>query len=67
MKHLVKMSKVPTVAYTPPTVIKLQGVLDVVDRLLLAQRQAPWKAAFPIDWDSGDSGDSGTDTTTGTT
>lgn len=62
MKHLMKMSKTPAVAYTPPMTIKLQGVLDVVDRLLLAQRQAAWKVPFPIDWDGGDGG--GTDTTT---
>jgi len=27
---------------------KLQGILDIMDLLLLAQRQSAWKAFFPV-------------------
>lgn len=57
--HLWTITKNPSVAQSNFS-IKLEGTTDIIDRLLLAPRQAPWKATGP----SGD----GTDTTdTGTT
>lgn len=56
--HLRFVSKAPSCAQSNFQ-IKLQGVLDIVDTLLLAQRQSIWKAFFPSDGASGESG--GTD------
>lgn len=58
MKHIEAMSKTPSVAQTTIT-LKLNATIDIVDRLLLAQRQVQWKVPFPIDGE--------TDTTTTTT
>jgi hypothetical protein len=57
--HLRFVSKAPTCAQTNFQ-IKLQGVLDIADTLLLAQRQAPWKAFFPVGGPEGESGGGGT-------
>ena len=66
MKHLTALSKVPGRAATGTSVagkteIKLDGVIQILDRLALAQRQAAWKAPFPIGGATGT-----TTTTTGT-
>lgn len=64
MKHLITVSKVPAVATTTaatgsmPKLILLNGVISIVDELLLAQRQSPWKVSF--------GGDTTTDTTSTT-
>lgn len=60
--HLRFVSKAPTAAQSN-FAIKLQGTLDIIDTLLLAQRQAQWKAFFP---DGGAEGETGTDTGTDT-
>jgi hypothetical protein len=57
--HLRFVSKAPTAAQSN-FAIKLQGTLDIIDTLLLAQRQAQWKAFFPEGGADGESG--GTDT-----
>jgi len=61
--HLRFVSKAPTAAQSN-FAIKLQGTLDIIDTLLLAQRQAQWKAFFPEGGADGESGgtDTGTDT-----
>lgn len=61
--HLRFVSKAPTAAQSN-FAIKLQGTLDIIDTLLLAQRQAQWKAFFPDGGADGETGgtDSGTDT-----
>lgn len=53
--HLRLISKAPTAAQSN-FAIKLTGTLDIIDTLLLAQRQAQWKAFFP---DGGAEGESG--------
>ncbi|MBI2422042.1 MAG: hypothetical protein HYV27_04360 [Candidatus Hydrogenedentes bacterium] len=57
--HIARITKCPNVA-TSNFTIKLESTTEIIDRLLLANRQAPWKATGPAD-------DSGTDTGTGTT
>ena len=66
MKHLKAVSQVPGLAVTTltPLGIKLNGVLEIMDRLLLAQRQAPWKTPFPV---GGSTATTSTTSTTGTT
>ena len=56
--HLRYISKAPTAAQTN-FAIKLQGTLDIVDTLLLSQRQARWKAFFPEGGAEGESPDTG--------
>lgn len=53
--HLRLITKAPVTGQTN-FAIKLQGTLDIVDTLLLAQRQAPWKAFFPVGGAEGESG-----------
>lgn len=60
--HIRFVSKAPTAAQSN-FAIKLQGTIDIIDTLLLAQRQASWKAFFPEGGATGESG--GTDTGTG--
>lgn len=59
MKHVRRVTRIPAVAATTtgttttltgglPLLIKLNGVISVVDELLLAQRQSPWKVHFSI-------------------
>jgi len=43
MKHVGFVSKKTPVLATSPLQIKLNGTIDIIDRLLLAQRQAQWK------------------------
>jgi len=59
--HIRSITKTPTTAQTN-FAIKLQGTLDIVDTLLLAQRQSQWKAFFPV---GGAEGEAPTDTDTG--
>ncbi|MCF6286563.1 MAG: hypothetical protein L3K26_15410 [Candidatus Hydrogenedentes bacterium] len=63
--HIRFVSKAPSCA-SSSFQFKLQGVTDIIETLLLAQRQAPWKAFFPIDGATGESGTTGGDTTTDT-
>lgn len=56
--HLRFITKAPTSAQTN-FAIKLQGTLDIIDTLLLAQRQAQWKAFFPEGGAEGESGNTG--------
>jgi hypothetical protein len=63
--HLRFVSKAPTAAQSN-FAIKLTGTLDIIDTLLLAQRQSNWKAFFPAGGADGSSGGTGTDTGTDT-
>lgn len=56
--HLRLISKAPTAAQSNFS-IKLTGTLDIIDTLLLAQRQAQWKAFFPSGGAEGESGGGG--------
>jgi hypothetical protein len=53
---------------TSPMEMKYSSKLEIMNRLVLAQRQAAWKVPFPIDYDPGtpDGGGTGTGTGTGT-
>ncbi len=50
MKHIRTVTQIPATAVTTtgglPLLIKLNGVVAIVDDLLLAQRQTPWKVHF---------------------
>ncbi|NIA16422.1 MAG: hypothetical protein GWP08_20370 [Nitrospiraceae bacterium] len=59
MKHLDAITKQSPVAATTSLNIKLTGVMSIIDRLLLAQRQSAWKVPFP----TGNEPDTSTDTT----
>ena len=59
-EHLRLISKAPTAAQSN-FAIKLTGTLDIIDTLLLAQRQSQWKAFFPADGADGESGGGTTD------
>lgn len=64
--HFKSVSKAPFLAQST-TEIKLAATTEIIDRLLLAQRQAAWKASGPGDADTSDTGtDTGGDTNTGT-
>ena len=56
--HLRLISKAPTAAQSN-FAIKLTGTLDIIDTLLLAQRQSQWKAFFPITGVEGESSGDG--------
>ncbi len=49
MRHLSTITRTPAVAATTvtPLAIKLNGVLEILDRIALAQLQSAWKAPFP--------------------
>jgi len=53
--HLRSITKTPATGQTN-FAIKLQGTLDIVDTLLLAQRQSRWKAFFPEGGAEGEAG-----------
>lgn len=57
--HLRRVTLETGVAAASNFQIKLEGTTAIIDRLLLAGRQRPWKATGP-------SGDTGTGTDTGT-
>ncbi len=46
MKHVKPISNTPLLAVSPLQT-KLLAITDIIDQLLLAQRQAAWKAWFP--------------------
>lgn len=58
-KHIGLVTKKPGVAQTNLQ-IKLEGTTAIIDRFLLADRQAPWKVGGPFDGE-----DTDTDTDTG--
>ena len=57
-KHLRLMSRKPEVAQTN-LAIKLEGTTAIIDRFLLADRQAPWKVGGPFDGEAPDGGAGG--------
>ena len=63
--HLKTVSRTPEKAQISNFQIKMESTTEIIDRLLLANRQAPWKATGPsgttTDTDTGT--DTGTDTT----
>jgi len=46
-QHIKIMSQKPAIAQTN-LAIKLEGTTEIIDRFLLAGRQAPWKAGGPF-------------------
>jgi len=46
-KHIKRITVTPSLAQISNFQIKLQATTDIIDRLLLAPRQAPWKATGP--------------------
>ncbi len=67
MRHCrnVTKSRLILLAESPLT-IKYEAKLEIVDRLVLAQRQAAWKTPFPIGYEPGEPSGGGTGTTGGT-
>jgi len=66
MKHCKKVTKSRLMLATSPLEMKYTSKLDIVNRLVLAQRQSAWKTPFPIDYEPGTPTDGGTDGTTPT-
>ena len=62
-EHLKLITQAPEYAQLSNFQIKMETTTDMIDRLLLVPRQAPWKAIGV----EGDDNDSGTDTNTNTT
>lgn len=46
-RHIKNLTHRPSRAQISNFQIKLQATTDIIDRLLLAHRQAPWKATGP--------------------
>ena len=65
MNHLKTVSRTPEKAQISNFQIKMESTTEIIDRLLLANRQAPWKATGPSG-DIDDTTDTGTDTGTDT-
>lgn len=63
LKHLKPITVVPAVAQISNLQIKLEGTTQIIDRMLLADRQAPWKTGFRI-FPGVEDTDTGTDPTT---
>ncbi len=61
-KHISPITITPATAQLSNFQIKLQATSDIIDRLLLVPRQAPWKATGP----TGETTDTDTNVDTGT-
>jgi len=62
-RHIKKLTTIPSKAQVSNFQIKLQATSDIIDRLLLIPRQAPWKATGP----TGETTETTETTTPGTT
>ncbi|MFM1918538.1 MAG: hypothetical protein RLZZ303_172 [Candidatus Hydrogenedentota bacterium] len=61
LKHLRLITQAPAAAQSNLQ-IKLEGTTAIIDRILLVDRQAPWKNTGPtVDGDGTDTGNGGTD------
>lgn len=58
LKHLRPITQTPAAAQSNLQ-IKLEGTTLMIDRILLADRQAPWKVTGPSDGDGTDGGTDG--------
>ena len=63
-RHISSISRAPESAQISNFQAKLESTTAIIDRLLLAGRQQPWKATGPSG--DGDGTDTGTDTNTDT-
>jgi len=63
-RHLRSVTQSPELAQISNFQAKLESTTAIIDRLLLAGRQSPWKATGPSG--DGTGTDTGTDTGTGT-
>ena len=61
-RHMTAVSRVPATAQISNYQIKLESTTAIIDRLLLAQRQQPWKSTGP----SGTTSSTGTNASTST-
>jgi len=52
-RHISPLTKTPFLAQISNFQIKLQATTDIIDRLLLVPRQAPWKATGPTEETTG--------------
>lgn len=59
MQHIRGISQTAPAAAATSLEIKLNATIEIVDRLLLAQRQAAWKTPFPTGGAEGTSTDTG--------
>lgn len=60
MKHCKNLSKVRIAPAQSPMEMKFNSKIEIIDRLLMAQRQAAWKTPFPIGYEPGTPTDPGT-------
>lgn len=65
-RHIVTISRAPERAAISNFQAKLEATTSIIDRLLLAGRQAPWKATGPSGGGTGSSTGTGTGTGGGT-
>jgi len=63
MNHVHLLSKPRVLLAQTSLGLKLDAAVEIMDRLLLAQRQAGWKTPFPLTDDTDDTTDTTTDTT----
>ncbi|HUW62265.1 MAG TPA: hypothetical protein VMZ06_14775 [Candidatus Bathyarchaeia archaeon] len=66
MRHCGKVTKSRLMPATSPLEMKYTSKLDMVNRLVLADRQSAWKVPFPIGYDPGTPTDGTDDETTPT-
>jgi len=63
MRHIAQLSRSRLLRAVSPLETKTTTIINVIDRLLLMQRQSAWKVPFPIegteDTDTGGTGDTG--------
>jgi len=64
-RHISPLTKTPVLAQISNFQIKLQATTDIIDRLLLVPRQAPWKATGPTEETTNTDTNVDTGTTTG--
>jgi len=61
MRHCNNISRARLSLAVSPLEMKYTSKLEIMNRLLLVQRQAAWKTPFPIDYDPGSPSGDGTD------
>lgn len=61
MRHCKRLSRARMMTAVSPLEMKYTSKLEIMNRLVLAQRQAAWKTPFPIDYDPGSPSGGGTD------
>ena len=59
--HCQAITRLPEIAQTG-TAVKLGAIVEIMDAILLAQRQSPWKVFFPPGYEADTTDGTGTTT-----